>query len=149
MDRRQSPPLGGKQVGLVRCQKRSWCSSRYIRYLRRRHLVLGPRSRPSTPFEAVDAIRAGVGQGGEPVEGLFTVLMCADCRAARGHASGPQVKPYVRPDSTKIWSLMQLERQLRPQAYRRRRGGDLDRRQTPAADRSPIRSVDITSAQAH
>jgi hypothetical protein len=23
------------------------------------------------------------------VEGLFTVLMCADCQAARGHSSGP------------------------------------------------------------
>jgi hypothetical protein len=23
------------------------------------------------------------------VEGLFTVLMCADCQAARGHGSGP------------------------------------------------------------
>ena len=23
------------------------------------------------------------------VEGLFTVLMCADCRAARGHGNGP------------------------------------------------------------
>jgi hypothetical protein len=29
---------------------------------------------------------------------------------------------------------MQLERQLRPEAYGRRRGGYLDRRQTPAAD---------------
>jgi hypothetical protein len=23
------------------------------------------------------------------VKGLFTVLMCADCQAARGHGSGP------------------------------------------------------------
>jgi hypothetical protein len=23
------------------------------------------------------------------VEGLFTVLMCADCQAARGHGAGP------------------------------------------------------------
>jgi hypothetical protein len=29
---------------------------------------------------------------------------------------------------------MQLERRLRPEAYRRRRGGYLDRRRTPAAD---------------
>jgi hypothetical protein len=27
------------------------------------------------------------------------------------------VEPYIRADGTKIWSLMQLERQLRPQAY--------------------------------
>jgi hypothetical protein len=40
------------------------------------------------------------------------------------------VEPYLRADGTKIWSLMQLERQLRPQAYGRRRGGYLDRRRT-------------------
>jgi hypothetical protein len=38
------------------------------------------------------------------------------------------VEPYIRADGTKIWSLMQLERQLRPEAYGRRRGGYLDRR---------------------
>jgi hypothetical protein len=36
---------------------------------------------------------------------------------------------------------MQLERQLRPAAYRRRRGGSLDRRQAPAADAAPIRAT--------
>ena len=45
-----------------------------------------------------------------------------------------KVEPYVRADGTRIWSLMQLERQLRPEAYGRRRGGYLDRRRTPAAD---------------
>ena len=45
-----------------------------------------------------------------------------------------EVEPYLRADGTRIWSLMQLERQLRPEAYGRRRGGYLDRRQTPAAD---------------
>ena len=44
------------------------------------------------------------------------------------------VEPYLRVDGTRIWSLMQLERQLRPEAYGRRRGGYLDRRRTPAAD---------------
>jgi hypothetical protein len=44
------------------------------------------------------------------------------------------VEPYLRADGTRIWSLMQLERQLRPEAYRRWRGGYLDRRRTPAAD---------------
>jgi hypothetical protein len=44
-----------------------------------------------------------------------------------------QVDPYIRVDGTKVWSLMQLERQLRPEAYERRRGGYLDRRRTPAA----------------
>jgi hypothetical protein len=45
-----------------------------------------------------------------------------------------KVEPYVRADGTRIWSLMQLERQLRPEAYGRRRGGYLDRRRTPMAD---------------
>jgi hypothetical protein len=39
-----------------------------------------------------------------------------------------KVEPYVRTDGTRIWSLNQLERQLRPEVYRRRRGGYLDRR---------------------
>jgi hypothetical protein len=43
------------------------------------------------------------------------------------------VEPYVRADGTKVWSLMQLERQLRPEVYGRRRGGYVDRRQTPSA----------------
>jgi hypothetical protein len=46
-----------------------------------------------------------------------------------------KVEPYLRADGTRIWSLMQLEeRQLRPKAYRRRRGGYLDRRRSRAAD---------------
>ena len=45
-----------------------------------------------------------------------------------------KVEPYIRADGTRVWSLMQLERQLRPEAYRRRRGGYLDRRRIPAAD---------------
>ena len=45
-----------------------------------------------------------------------------------------KVEPYIRADGTEVWSLMQLERKLRPEAYRRRRGGYVDRRQTPAAD---------------
>src|SRR5215216_6721563 len=55
------------------------------------------------------------------------------------HELAANVEPYVRADGTRIWSLMQLERQLRPEAYGRRRGGYLDRRQTPAADPSPVR----------
>ena len=60
-----------------------------------------------------------------------------------------KVEPYVRADGTRIWSLMQLERQLRPEAYGRRRGGYLDRRRTPAADASPIQgAVGVTHGQA-
>jgi hypothetical protein len=50
------------------------------------------------------------------------------------HELAAKVDPYLRADGTRIWSLMQLERQLRPEAYGRRRGGYLDRRRTPTAD---------------
>ena len=46
------------------------------------------------------------------------------------------VKPYIRADGTRIWSVMQLERQLRPEAFDRRRGGYIDRRRTWSADAS-------------
>jgi hypothetical protein len=57
-----------------------------------------------------------------------------DVDLATVHELAAKVKPYVRADGTRVWSLLQLERQLRPQAYRRRRGGYLDRRRTPTAD---------------
>jgi hypothetical protein len=44
------------------------------------------------------------------------------------------VEPCLRADGVKVWSLMQLERQLRPEAFGRRRGGYIDRRRAPAAD---------------
>jgi hypothetical protein len=44
-----------------------------------------------------------------------------------------RIQPYIRADGAKVWSLMQLERQLRLEAFRRRRGGYVDRRRTPAA----------------
>jgi hypothetical protein len=49
-------------------------------------------------------------------------------------AAAADVEPYIRADGTTIWSLMQLERHLRPEAYGRRRGGYLDRRRTRSAD---------------
>jgi hypothetical protein len=33
------------------------------------------------------------------------------------HRAAATVEPYVRVDGTKVWSVMQLERQLRPRAY--------------------------------
>ena len=38
------------------------------------------------------------------------------------------VEPYLRVDGIRVWSLMQLERRLRPEAYGRVRGGYLSRR---------------------
>jgi hypothetical protein len=52
---------------------------------------------------------------------------------ARVHEAAAKVEPYLRADGTRIWSLMQLERQLRPEAYGWRRGY-LDRQRTPTAD---------------
>jgi hypothetical protein len=57
-------------------------------------------------------------------------LLGIDLAAIR--AAAANVEPYLRADGTRIWSLMQLERQLRPEAYGRRRGGYLDRRRTPS-----------------
>ena len=45
------------------------------------------------------------------------------------------VEPYIRVDGTKVWSLMQLERRLRPEAYGRVRGGYISRRRHPSVDR--------------
>ena len=49
-----------------------------------------------------------------------------DLNAIREAAA--HVEPYVRVDGTKVWSLMQLERHLRPDAYGRVRGGYIARR---------------------
>jgi hypothetical protein len=42
------------------------------------------------------------------------------------------IEPYIRVDGTKVWSLMQLERRLRPEAYGRVRGGYISRRRPRA-----------------
>jgi hypothetical protein len=44
------------------------------------------------------------------------------------------VEPYVHSDGTRVWSLMQLERRLRPEAFGRRWGGYIDRKRISAAD---------------
>jgi hypothetical protein len=59
-------------------------------------------------------------------------LLGVDLATVRELATG--VEPYIRSDGSKVWSLMELERQLRPDAYRRRRGGYVDRRRTQTTD---------------
>jgi hypothetical protein len=59
-------------------------------------------------------------------------LLDVDLATVRSLAT--KVEPYLRADGTRVWSLMQLERRLRPEAYGWCRGGYLDRRQTPAAE---------------
>jgi hypothetical protein len=44
------------------------------------------------------------------------------------------IEPYIRIDGTKVWSLMQLERHLRPNAYGRVRGGYIARRRPHDTD---------------
>jgi hypothetical protein len=62
------------------------------------------------------------------------------CAALRGvdlvtiREAAANVEPYIRADGARIWSLMLLERQLRPEAFGRRRGGYIDRRRTRAVD---------------
>jgi hypothetical protein len=57
-------------------------------------------------------------------------LLCVDLATLRTVAA--EVEPYIRVDGTKVWSLMQLERRLRPEAYGRVRGGYLSRRRAQA-----------------
>ena len=61
-------------------------------------------------------------------------LLGVDLATVRELAEG--VEPYRRSDGTEVWSQMQLERQLRPDAYGTRRGGYLDRRRNPLPKRS-------------
>jgi hypothetical protein len=53
-----------------------------------------------------------------------------DVDLATIYQAAANVEPYFRADGIRNWSLMQLERQLRPEVYGRRRGGYLDRRRT-------------------
>jgi hypothetical protein len=48
-------------------------------------------------------------------------LLCVDLATVRELAA--DIEPYRRSDGIEVWSLMLLERQLRPERYRRRRGG--------------------------
>jgi hypothetical protein len=46
-----------------------------------------------------------------------------------------KVEPYLRADGTKVWSLMQLERRFRPEAFGPHRpGGYITRRRAATAD---------------
>jgi hypothetical protein len=64
--------------------------------------------------------------------GRCAELLGVDLATVRKAAAG--VEPYVRVDGTEVWSLMQLERQLRPQAFGRVRGGYIARRRVHTTD---------------
>ena len=57
-------------------------------------------------------------------------LLGFDLDAIREAAA--HVEPYVRVDGAKVWSLVQLERQLRADAYGRVRSGYIARRRPRA-----------------
>jgi hypothetical protein len=78
-----------------------------------RHARLGsPRPLPGRPIAA-------------PLE-RCAELLGVDLETIQEAAA--HVEPYLRVDGTKVWSLMQLEQRLRPDAYGRVRGGYLARR---------------------
>ena len=54
------------------------------------------------------------------------------------------VEPYLRVDGTKVWSLMQLERHLRPDAY-----GRVQAAISPAADHGHQGREPVTDAAGH
>jgi hypothetical protein len=92
-------------------------------------------SRPCEPGEANDP------DLGQPIAAPLercAELLGVDLAVVREAATS--VEPYIRADGTSIWSLTQLERQLRPEAYSRRRGRlrrlstDPDRRHVSARD---------------
>ena len=62
-------------------------------------------------------------------------LLGVDLDAIQAAAS--HVEPYLRVDGTEVWSLLQLERHLRPDAYGRVRGGYIARRRPRAS--GPLR----------
>jgi hypothetical protein len=72
--------------------------------------------------------RPGPGPADRGAAGACTELLGVDL--ATICAAAANIEPYLRADDTRIWSLMQLERQLPPELYGRRRGGYLDRRRT-------------------
>jgi hypothetical protein len=65
--------------------------------------------------------------------GRCAELLGVDLATIRRAAA--DLDPYIRIDGTKVWSLMQLERRLRPEAYGRVRGGYISRRRHPSVDR--------------
>jgi hypothetical protein len=70
-----------------------------------------------------------VGTGHDPDPGRPTAAPLERCAELLGvdlatvRELAANIEPDVRADGTRIWSLNQLERQPRPEAYSRRPGG--------------------------
>jgi hypothetical protein len=68
-----------------------------------------------------------------------TQLLGVDLATTRELAT--KTEPYLRADGTRIWSLTQLERQLRPRGVPPTPGSYLNPRQTSATDPAPIQAT--------
>jgi hypothetical protein len=75
----------------------------------------------SIPWFGGDLARPELGPADRSAAEQCAELLGVDL--ATVHELATKVEPYIRVDGASIWSLMQLERQLRPEAYDRRRGG--------------------------
>jgi hypothetical protein len=79
-----------------------------------------------------------VGTWHDPVLGRPIAAPLKQCAELLGvdlaaiQEAAAHVEPYLRVDGTRVWSLMQLERHLRPDAYGRVRGGYIARRRPRA-----------------
>ena len=74
-----------------------------LRWFRLRPLTLDPRRPIAAPLQRCAQLL-----------GVDLVTICA---------AAANVEPYVCANGTRIWSLMQLERQLRPEVYGRQQAG--------------------------
>jgi hypothetical protein len=71
-----------------------------------------------------DLERRGRGPADRGPAGACAQLLGVDL--ATVHELAAKVEPYLRADGTRVWSLTQLERQLRPEVYGRAAHGKAD-----------------------
>jgi hypothetical protein len=100
------------------------------------NMLPGMRTREGTTFHPSRPLAA-------PLDRCAELLGVDPATARKVTADG---EPYVRADGTKVWSLLQLGRQLHPEAFVRRwAGGYLTRRRAHAAgtrqDAEPLRAA--------
>jgi hypothetical protein len=101
-------------------------------------MVAGSNAPPYSILEHLFDILSRVGAWHDPDRGRPIAAPLERCAELLGvelatvREAADNVESYIRADGTKIWSLMQLERQVRPEAYGRRRGGYIDGRRTRA-----------------
>src|SRR6266511_3452192 len=103
-------------------------------------LPLGGSTRLDSILEHLFRYHAAVGTWHDPDLGRPIAAPLERCAELLGvdlatvRELAADVEPYIRSDGIQVWSLRQLERQLRPEVYRRRRGGYVDRQRTQTTD---------------